>query len=139
MKPVWRNLIGAFIRLYRLCTPGLACNAQHTLSRRLIAIWRVIDEVKIAFVGVRFEGCGAFSMHRIVVCVYPSHAPNKLAPMLADYGLDVFAFCYHVSQVLQGNAIFRTSRGNILCAPLRMRRIGEWGISHQRGLSVSAS
>ena len=56
----------------------------------------VVEEINIACVGVGLEGGNKVFMNGVVVAVYPHHAPpNQLAPMLADYRLNVFAFCYH--------------------------------------------
>ena len=56
----------------------------------------VIEEVDIACVGICFEGRNEVAVYGIVISIYPHYPPpNQFAPVLADNGFNVFAFCYH--------------------------------------------
>lgn len=72
---------GGVRMLLGLITPGLAWSVLQTPLTRLIAIcfaW-VIEEVEVACVNIGLYCCYEIFMHRIVISVYPHHAPSLIS------------------------------------------------------------
>lgn len=133
---------GGVITLLGLITPGLARSVLHTPLTRFMAIcfaW-VIEEVLVSEICSRGHGGHTIFVNCIVISVYPHYpTPYKLAPMLADYRFNMFAFCYHWLQELPDKPTRGLVRDNSKSLLSQMLCSSAWGKGRLLCLSLSVS